>query len=177
MRVACLIDSGFEDEEFRRPVAALRDTGHNVDLVGLSAGRRLKGRNGLTAARCDRSVEMCRTDQYDAVLIPGGYSPEHLREHADVVAFVRDMARLRRYIFAISRGPQLLLSAEMVRGRHMTAFPTIQGDLRQAGALVSDEEVVVDGNLITSRRVEDLPAFVDAILAVARHRVPMRHAV
>jgi len=159
MRIACLLDSGFEDSEFRKPYDAFSQAGHQVTVIGREAGAELKGKAGKEATRSEKGIADVRPDQFDALFIPGGYSPDHLRIDPRVVAFTREMVEAGRPVFAVCHGPQLLITAEVVQGRRMTAWPTIQDDLRKVGADVVDEEVVVDGSLVTSRKPDDLDAF------------------
>jgi protease I len=159
MRIACLLDSGFEDSEFRKPYDAFTEAGHTVTVVGLEAGKELAGYRGKEKTRADKGIDAVRADEFDALFIPGGYSPDHLRIDQRAVRFTRDFFDADRPVFAVCHGPQLLITAEVVRGRRMTAWPTIQADLRQVGADVVDEEVVVDGRLVTSRKPDDLDAF------------------
>jgi protease I len=168
MRIACLIDSMFEDSEFQQPYDAFREAGHEVEIVGREADQELEGYRGKVRVKTERSIAEARPEAYDAVFIPGGVSPDHLRIDDRVVAFVRGAMESERPVFAICHGPQLLLTADVFRGRRMTAWPTVQDDLRKVGAEVVDEEVVVDRNLVTSRKPDDIPAFVDAALGLLR---------
>jgi deglycase len=113
-----------------------------------------------------------RPDEYDALFIPGGYSPDHLRLNPRVVSFTRAFFDADKPVFAICHGPQLLITARVVKGRTLTAWPTIQDDLRQLGAKVVDQEVAVDGNLVTSRKPDDIPAFIRESLKVLE-KVPI----
>lgn len=114
--------------------------------------------------RADKGIDEVRVDDYDCLFIPGGYSPDQLRADPRFVAFTRDFVRSGKLVAAVCHGPQLLITADVVRGRTMTAWRTVQVDLRLAGASVRDEPVVIDGNLITSRQPDDLEAFSQAIL-------------
>jgi protease I len=171
MRIACVLDNGFEDAEFQDPYKAFGDAGHQVTVIGLEAGRDLKGKRGQVMARSDKGIADVRAEEFDALFIPGGYAPDHLRADSRMVEFARQFAAADRPVFAICHGPQLLLSAGTVEGRQMTAWKTIQEDLKLGGARVIDKEVVVDGNLVTSRQPSDIPAFVRESLAVLE-RVP-----
>ena len=172
MRVACVLSEGFEDSEFQRPYDGLRQGGHVVTVLGNEAGAKLLGKAGKVTATVDSTVDAVAPDQFDALLIPGGYSPDHLRAEVKWVDFVKAFFALDRPVFAVCHGPQLMISAEVVKGRRMTAWRTIQDDLRQIpGVTVVDEEVVVDGNLVTSRQPDDLDAFVRESLALL-DRVP-----
>ncbi len=159
MRIACVLDSDFEDSEFQKPYDALREAGHEVVVIGFEAGKELRGKKGQVTAKTDKSIADVRPDDFDALLIPGGYSPDHLRGDERFVDFSKAFFERDRPVFAVCHGPQLLITAGVVRGRRMTAWKTIQDDLRIAGANVVDEEVVVDGNLVTSRQPSDLDAF------------------
>lgn len=158
MRIACVLAQDFEDSEFRVPYDELRQAGHEVVIIGQQKGEVLIGDKGRERVTTDLSIDEARSQDFDALFIPGGYSPDKLRADSRFVALVRGFAN--KPILAICHGPQLLITADMVRGRRMTAWKTVQTDLRNAGAQVSDEEVVVDRNLLTSRNPGDLPAFV-----------------
>jgi protease I len=175
MRVACLLGPDYEDSEFKEPYDAFRQAGHEVTIVGIEAGAELEGKKGQVKATVDRSFRDVKPDEFDAMLIPGGYSPDKLRAHDEAVAFVRSFMTSGKPVFAICHGPQLLLTAnESGKWNHrMTAWKTVQGDLRKAGADVVDKEVVVDRNLVTSRQPSDIPAFIRESLKVME-QVPAR---
>jgi protease I len=158
MHIACILAEGFEDSEFAKPAQAFRNAGHGVTVIGERKGVDLKGKRGKEKVKTDLSIDQARPEEFQALFIPGGYSPDQLRADPRFVAFVR--AFRDRPIFAICHGPQLLITADMVRGRTMTAWKTIQTDLKFAGANVVDREVVVDGTLITSRQPSDADAFI-----------------
>jgi protease I len=160
MKVACVLANGFEDSEFRQPYDALREAGHDVTIVGLQAGQELKGDKGRETATVERSFTEVRPDQFDALLLPGGSSPDRLRAHPVAVAFVKAFFDARKPIMAICHGPQIFIPAGTYKDHRMTAWKTIQSDLRLLGADIVDEEVVVDRNLVTSRQPQDLPAFI-----------------
>jgi protease I len=164
MRIACLLGPGFEDSEFRIPYDRFRAAGHDVVIIGTKRGDVLDGYRQREQVRAERGIDDVKPDEFDALFIPGGHSPDHLRADDRMVRFARAFAH--RPIFAICHGPQLLITADMVRGRTMTAWKTVQVDLENAGAAVVDREVVVDGNLVTSRRPSDLDAFVRESLAL-----------
>jgi protease I len=159
MRIACLLDVDFEDSEFRKPYDAFREAGHEVVVIGLEAGKELAGKKGKEKVKAETDIGSVSPDDFDALLIPGGYSPDHLRADDRMVRFARTFVEKDKPVFAVCHGPQLLITAGVVKGRRMTAWKTIQDDLRIAGADVVDQEVVVDGNLVTSRKPDDLDAF------------------
>ena len=164
LSVVCLLGQGFEDSEFRVPYDRLRSADVLVDVVGTRAGEELKGYRGKETVRADKGIDEVRPDDYGALFIPGGYSPDHLRADPRFVSFVKAFEATGRTIAAVCHGPQPLITAELVRGRTLTAWKTIQGDLRQIGATVLDEPVVTDGNWITSRQPSDLEAFSESLL-------------
>jgi protease I len=170
-RVACVLADEFEDSELEVPRDELRRAGHEVEIVGLQAGAELTGKRGRVKERVDRSFDEVRPGDYDALFIPGGHSPDHLRAHPRAVRFVGEMDALGKPILAICHGPQLLISAHRVEGRTLTAWKTVQEDLRLIpGVEVHDEAVVCDRNWVTSRQPSDIPAFVQAGLQLlARH--------
>ena len=171
MRIACLLDTDFEDSEFRKPYDAFRKAGHEVVVIGAEKNAELAGKKGQQKARTDTGIGDVDPAEFDALLIPGGYSPDHLRADERMVRFTRAFFDGDKPVFAVCHGPQLLMTAGVVKNRHMTAWQTIQDDLRLAGADVADEEVVVDGNLVTSRKPDDLDAFARESLKLLE-RVP-----
>jgi protease I len=164
MHIACVLAPGFEDSEFRVPYDRFRAAGHEVTIIGLQGNQKLAGKRGREKVKSDVGIEDVRPGDFDALFIPGGHSPDHLRADERMVDFVRAFAD--KPIFAICHGPQLLIAADLHRGRRLTAWRTVQADLGRMSADVVDEEVVVDGQLVTSREPDDLDAFVGASLAV-----------
>lgn len=160
MKIACLLDSGFEDSEFKDPYDAFMKGGHRVTVIGLQSGKELKGKQGKVTSHAEVGIDQVQPEQFDALFIPGGNSPDHLRINASVVNFTKAFMDADKPVLAICHGPQLLITARVVKGRKLTAWPTIQEDLKQVGADVVDQEVVVDKNLVTSRKPADIPAFI-----------------
>ena len=166
MRIACVLANGFEDSEFKEPYDAFRAAGHEVTIVGLEAGAQVEGSKGKVKATIEKSFKDVGPDDFDALLIPGGFSPDRLRAHDEAVSFVKVFMEQAKPVFAICHGPQLLLTADEYNGHRMTAWKTVLGDLKKAGADVVDQEVVVDKNLVTSRMPADIPAFIRESLKV-----------
>jgi protease I len=160
MRIACILDSGFEDSEFKQPYDAFIAGGHRVTVIGLQAGKELKGKKGQVTTKAERGIDEVTPTEFDALFIPGGYSPDHLRANPKAVQFTKAFFDGNKPVLAICHGPQLLITADVVKGRKLTAWQTIQDDLKKVGANVVDQEVVVDGNLVTSRKPDDIPAFI-----------------
>jgi protease I len=158
-KIACLLADGFEDSEFHIPCDWLSAAGYTVEVIGARAGDALNGEKGRETVVVDLAIDEAEVDNYEGMLIPGGHSPDILRADARFVEFVRAFDATGRPLAAVCHGPQILLTAELQAGRTLTAWPTVQGDLRQAGAHVVDREVVVDDNWITSRKPADLEAF------------------
>jgi protease I len=163
MRIACVLGPEFEDSEFAVPYKKFRDAGHEVEIIGLKGGEKLEGHKHKEKATTDIGIDDVSPNEYDALFIPGGHSPDQLRVDPRMVAFVA--AFRDKPIFAICHGPQLLIAANLVKGRKMTAWKTIQLDLKGMGVEVVDREVVVDRNLVTSRQPQDIEAFVRESLA------------
>ena len=167
-RVACVLAAGFEDSEFRIPFDRLTQAGLQVDVIGAEAGQELLGKSGKEKVKTTHGIGSVKVEDYAELLIPGGHSPDQLRADARFVDFVRRFDATGRPVAAVCHGPQLLISAGLVKGRTLTAWKTIQDDLRLMGANVKDEEVVEDRNWITSRKPEDLNAFSAAALRAIR---------
>jgi len=163
-RVAFLVDEMFEDSEFRVPYERVRNAGHEAVIVGLVAGKHLTGKSGKEKITTERAVNDVRADEFDAVVIPGGYSPDHLRMNTDAVRFVQQAFNQGKPIAAVCHAGSMLIEAQIANGRTVTSWPSIKTDLVNAGANWVDREVVEDKQLITSRKPSDLPAFSDAIL-------------
>jgi deglycase len=163
-KIACLLANEFEDSEFQIPCDWLSAAGYPVEIIGARAGEMLTGEKGRETVIVDLSIDEADVDSYEGLLIPGGHSPDNLRADDRFVEFVRAFSATGRPLAAVCHGPQLLISAELVRGRTLTAWKTIQGDLRQLGAKVEDVPVVVDRNWITSRQPIDLEPFSEALL-------------
>jgi deglycase len=163
-KIAMPVGEDFEDSEFSVPRDRLIEAGHQVTVLGTSPGATITGKRGKAAARIDAAGASADPEAFDALVIPGGYSPDHLRLDDGIVSFVRHFARTGKTVAAVCHGPQLLIEADCVAGKMLTSWPSVQTDLENAGATWVDREVVEDGNLITSRKPEDLDAFCAAIL-------------
>jgi protease I len=173
-RIAMLLDETFEDSEFRVPYDRLREAGHEVLVVGREAGRQLTGKRGEEKVTTDVAVADLSADQVDAVVIPGGYSPDHLRTDIKMVGLTREVYLRGKPLAAVCHAPWMLVEADVADGHTVTSWPSIKTDLINAGARWVDREVVEDGNLITSRKPDDLNAFCDAILRQLRGEIPGR---
>ena len=163
-RIAMVLAEDFEDSEFRKPYDALREAGHIVEVLGIEQGVSVTGKKGHEKIKIEAAASDCDPEDYDALVIPGGYSPDHLRTDKGVVELVRGMVAGGKLIAAVCHGPQLLIEVDAVKGKQLTSWPSVKKDLENAGAKWVDKEVVVDGQLITSRKPDDLDAFSAAIL-------------
>jgi protease I len=171
-RVAMLVEEGFEDRELTGPLDALRLAGATVALVGATAGASYRGKRGEAVVIADIGAGSARVEDFDAVVIPGGHAPDKMRMRHAMVDLARAAMEAGKPVAAICHGPQVLISANALRGRTLTCWPSIAIDVKNAGGLYVDKPVVEDGNLITSRKPDDVPAFSDAIIrALSRVQV------
>lgn len=161
-KVAILVADGFEQVEMTKPREALEEAGAETKIVSLKSGQIQGMRHADKGDKfdVDLTVADARPEEFDALMIPGGlFNPDALRSNKDALEFARHFFRESKPVAAICHGPQVLISADLVRGRKMTSWPAIQADMRNAGARWVDEEVVVDNGLVTSRKPDDIPAF------------------
>ena len=163
-RVAMLIEDEFEDRELTGPLDALREAGVTVTVVGPTVGAEFKGRRGQAVVTSDLAAGSARMTDFDALVIPGGHAPEKMRMRHAMVDLARDAMEAGKPVAAICHGPQVLISANTLRGRTLTCWPSIAVDVKNAGGLYVDKPVVEDGNLITSRKPDDVPMFSEAII-------------
>jgi len=176
-KVAILAADMFERVELEEPRQALEDAGADVEIVSIHDGE-IKGFDHFDPAntvQVDRTVEQVSPDDYDALLIPGGVgNPDQLRGDENVVSFVQEFHRAGKPMAVICHGPWVLVESGVVRGRRVTSWPTLETDIRNAGGDWVDAEVVVDGNLVTSRKPDDIPAFNREMLRIfSGERVPV----
>jgi len=161
-KVAVLIEDHYQVLEVWYPYLRLREEGIHTVLVG-TGKKEYKSKEGYPAAE-ELSIQKAKTEDFDAVVIPGGYAPDILRRYAEVNNFVREMFQKGKFVACICHGGWVLVSAGILKGKKVTGFSAIKDDLINAGAEFLDKEVVVDGNLITSRNPYDLPAFCSQII-------------
>ena len=170
-RVAMLVEDEFDDRELVGAREALENAGATVTLVGPAAGATYRGKREATVT-ADVSAGAARIKEFDALVIPGGHAPDRMRMRHAMVDLARDAMEAGKPVAAICHGPQLLISANVLRGRTLTCWPSIAIDVKNAGGLYVDKPVVEDGNLITSRKPDDVPMFSDAIIrALSRVQV------
>jgi protease I len=162
--IGVLIDEMFEDVEYTEPAKAFKEAGHYITHIGLRKGQLVKGKRKRTLVKIDQSISEAKPESLDAILIPGGCSPDHLRGEKKSIKFIKDYFETGKPVFAICHAPQILITAQLLEGRRVTGWKSIVQDIKNAGAIYVDQEVVEDGNLISSRGPRDIPAFTKASL-------------
>ncbi|HTJ46024.1 MAG TPA: type 1 glutamine amidotransferase domain-containing protein [Kofleriaceae bacterium] len=165
-KIAFVVGPEFEDTEFRVPFDAVKQAGHEPEMLGKKKGETVEGKQHKEKVEIRHTAGEEDPARYDALVIPGGHSPDQLRMDPGVVSFVKKFIATGKPIAAICHGPQLLVEAadDQVRGKQMTSWPSVRKELELAGARWVDREVVVDGQFITSRNPHDAPAFARALI-------------
>lgn len=163
-RIAILAEQDFEDSELMEPLRAMKDAGASVLIVGSGSKRTYKGKRGLAEVVVGTTADKVNANQFDAIIVPGGYAPDKMRLHQPMIDLVQMAHAEGKIIAAICHGPQLLISADIVKGRRVTSWPSVAVDLKNAGAIWVDEPMVRDGSIITARKPADLPKFNKAII-------------
>ena len=170
-RIAILVEQEFEDSELSGPRDVLVAAGATVVMVGPISGAEYRGKRGEAVVTSELAAGSAHMKDFDALVIPGGHAPDKMRMRHAMVDLARDAMDANKPVAAICHGPQLLISANALRGRTLTCWPSIAIDVKNAGGLYVDKPVVEDGNLITSRKPDDVRAFSEAIVrAVAGHK-------
>jgi protease I len=170
-RAAVLVEQQYQEMEVWYPIYRLREAGCKVTLVGPEAGANYPSKLGYPA-KSDRAARDVSADDFDLLVVPGGFAPDYLRRHEAILKLVGTMAEQGKIIAAICHGPAVLCSTQALKGRRATCFFAIKDDVSNAGAKYVDAEVVRDGNLITSRKPDDLPAFMQMIIQAVREAKP-----
>ncbi len=168
MKALIISADNFEDSELQEPYNHLQGLGVEVDIASLKRGK-IVGKHG-TEAEANKSLEEVNPEEYELLVLPGGKAPAILRGDARVQEIIRHFFQKSKPIYAICHGPQILISAGVIRGRRATAYRSVFPELKSAGAIVENKEVVVDGNLVTSRQPSDLPAFLREITRFVKER-------
>jgi protease I len=166
-KVAILATDGFEQAELMEPKKAMEQSGATTHVVSIKSGE-IKGwktKDWGDSIKVDKTVDQVKASEYDALVLPGGViNPDHLRTDSNAVSFVKEFVQSGKPVAAICHGPWTLVEAGVVRGKKLTSWPSLKTDLKNAGANWVDEQVVLDGNIITSRKPDDLPAFNQKII-------------
>ncbi|MFS0559112.1 type 1 glutamine amidotransferase domain-containing protein [Terribacillus sp. 179-K 1B1 HS] len=168
-KIATVITDSFEDVEYTDPAKAFQEAGHEVTTIEFEAGKSAKGKQGEATVSIDKGIDDVKPEDFDALFIPGGGSPDNLRADDRFVNFAKHFMEEKKPVLAICHGPQLLITAKTLEGRKATGYKSIQVDMEYAGATVEDKEVVVCQNqLVTSRQPDDIPAFIDESLKLLK---------
>jgi protease I len=170
-RVCVLVEQQYQEMEVWYPVYRLREAGCQVTLVGPDAGHIYPSKLGYPA-KSDKAIKDVSVNDFDCIVIPGGFAPDFLRRNEGILRLVSEMAEQGKVVAAICHGPWVLCSTQALKGKKATCFFAIKDDVINAGAQWVDEEVVVDRNLITSRKPDDLPAFLTAIMQAVKELSP-----
>ena len=163
-RVIILVEQMYNEFEFWYPYYRLKEAGAEVVVVGSGSAEEYTSKSGLPS-KADTSADQISAADFDGIIIPGGYAPDHMRRYPSMVKLVKDLFEAGKVVAAICHAGWVLASSEIVKGRTVTSFFSIKDDLVHAGANWVDQEVVVDGKLITSRKPDDLPAFMKAVIS------------
>ncbi len=169
VRVAILAENQYEDLELWYPYYRLKEEGADVKIIGTGSAEVYKSKHGYDV-KVDLNVDNASVDQFDSVIVPGGWAPDYMRRYPKMVEFVRLANDKNKIIAAICHAGSLLVSAGVLKGKTATCFKAIKDDMINAGAKYVDREVVVDKNLVTSRHPSDLPAFCRELIAVLAKR-------
>lgn len=170
-RVGFIVGDMFEESELEKPLEAVKKAGHEAVMIGAKKGQQVTGKAGVKTVRCDVGIMEIEAKALDALVIPGGYSPDHLRSNQAMVTLVRVIAESVKPVAAICHGPSIFVDAGILEGRTVTSFESIKADLINAGATWVDRETCVDDNLLTSRSPDDLPAFCEKLTGMLKERV------
>lgn len=173
LRAAVLLEQQYQEMEVWYPLYRLKEAGYKVTVVGPEAGTNYPSKLGYPC-KSEKSADKVSPADFDILVIPGGFAPDYLRRHESVLRLVGGMVEQGKVVAAICHGPWVLCSTQALKGRRATCFFAIKDDVMNAGATYVDQEVVRDGNLITSRKPDDLPAFMQAIFQAVKELRPVR---
>jgi protease I len=157
MKALMISADNFEDTELLVPYYRLKEEGISVDLASMNTGK-IKGKHGYETV-VDKTLAEVKPEDYDVLVLPGGRAPEVVRKEKRALEIAKYFFGKNKPVFAICHGPQTLITAGLMKGRHATCYKSVAPEMKEAGAVYEDREVVVDGNLVTSRQPADLPAF------------------
>ena len=166
MKALILSADNFEDTELLVPYYRLREEGIQVDVASLKKGK-IKGKHGYEV-EVDKLLKEVNPDDYDILILPGGKAPEVIRKEKDAIEIAKEFFHKNKPVSAVCHGPQTLISAGLLKGRHATCYKSVAKEMKDAGAIYEDKEVVVDGNLVTSRQPSDLPAFLRETMKILK---------
>lgn len=156
----------FEDTELLFPLYRLKEEGFYVDVASMKKGK-ITGKHGYSV-EANKSLKEINPDDYDMLVLPGGKAPSSVRKDSDAIRIANNFFEKGKPVSAICHGPQILVTAGLLKGRHATSYKTVAPEIKEAGAIYEDREVVVDGNLVTSRQPSDLPFFMKETIKKAK---------
>jgi len=168
MKALIISADNFEDSELLYPYYRFREEGIETDIASMKAGP-IKGKHGYEI-EANKSLSEINAGDYDFLLLPGGKAPEQVRKEQTAHEIARYFFENEKPVFAICHGPQTLISAGLIKGRRATSYKSVAGEMKEAGVLYEDKEVVTDGNLVTSREPSDLPVFMREIMKMIKQR-------
>jgi protease I len=171
VRAAVLVEQMYQEMEVWYPIYRMREAGCKVTVVGPEAGKEYPSKLGYPV-RSDKAAKEVSANDFDVLVIPGGYAPDHMRRHEAMIRLVSTMAEQGKVVAAICHGPWMLCSTQALKGKKATCFFAIKDDVINAGGKYLDAEVIRDGNLVTSRKPDDLPAFMREIFAAVKEAKP-----
>jgi protease I len=168
MKALVISADNFEDTELLVPYYRLKEEGIQVDIVSINKGK-IKGKHGYEI-EVDKTLIEIRPEEYDILVLPGGKAPETVRREKRALEIARHFFEKNKPVSAICHGPQTLISAGLLKGRHATCYKSVAAEMKDSGAIYEDKEVIVDGNLVTSRQPSDLPAFLKETVKLLRKK-------
>jgi len=168
MKALMISADNFEDTELLVPYYRLKEEGIQVDIVSINKGK-IKGKHGYEVG-VDKTLKEVKPEEYDILLLPGGKAPEAVRKEKKALEIARHFFEKNKPVSAICHGPQTLISAGLLNGRHATCYESVAPEMKESGALYEDKEVVVDNNLVTSRQPSDLPAFLKETMKLLKKK-------
>jgi protease I len=166
MKALIISADNFEDSELLFPYYRLKEEGIQVDIASIQKGK-IKGIHGYEVD-ANKDIREITPGDYDLLFLPGGKAPARIRQEKDAIEIARHFMENRKPVSAICHGPQLLITAGLLKGRHAACYKSVAQEMRDSGALYEDKEVVVDGNLVTSRQPSDLPAFMREMIKMVK---------
>jgi protease I len=168
MKALIISADNFEDCELLVPYYRLKEEGYRVDIASVKKGK-IQGKHGYEVS-VDKTLEETDPDDYDILILPGGKAPDVVRKEKKALEIAESFFKKKKPVSAICHGPQTLISAGLLKGRHVTCYKSVAGEMKEAGALYEDKEVVVDANLVTSRQPSDLPSFMRETMKLIKGR-------
>jgi protease I len=168
MKALIISADNFEDSELFFPYYRLEEEGIQTDIASIKKGD-IKGKHGYKM-KVDKTLEEVNPGDYDILILPGGKAPETIRKDKNAIEIAKHFFKKNKPVSAICHGPQTLITADLLKGRHATCYKSVVKEMKDAGAIYEDKEVVIDGNLVTSRKPSDLPAFMKETMKILKKK-------